>query len=153
MAAGDKNFKVNVAISLIPVEETTLADGTTVRQDVHSTIDKGAGSQHTVPADEHPESIVLRSNFNVSPGPNSVYSLFGAPVSINALFVKIVGGPPNGTLSIYSGVAESMMVTLSGIGDFTYLPLPSGGGMGTYFLPNVPGVLVDVLIMGYGSEV
>ena len=43
MTAGDKNYKVNVAISLIPIEETVLADGTTKTQNLHSLIDKGIG--------------------------------------------------------------------------------------------------------------
>lgn len=153
MAAGDKNYKVHVSISLIPIEETVLADGTTKTQNLHSLIDKAEGGQQVVLGmPGYPDSVVLYEKVLVPEGLTDLATLLNDTfTSVEAIFLKIV--PPVRTapypvVGIYSADHSTCLSELSDGGSFAYLYRCHHSLDQIHVVANASDVYIDVLIAG-----
>jgi hypothetical protein len=153
MAAGDKNYKVHVAISLIPIEETVLADGSTKVQNLHSLIDKSEGGQQVVLGmPGYPDSVVLYEKVLVPQELTDLATLLSDTfISVEVLFLKIV--PPVRTapypvVGIYSADYTTCLSELSEGGSFAYLYRCHHALDEIHVVANASDVYIDVLLAG-----
>jgi hypothetical protein len=123
------SFFVRARLSAFPIERVTLADGTTLKDNIHSDIDKGLSGSEDSEAVSTAEQVAIVEDYTPVSGGENMQTIFSAtsmdsndtPIMLIAVGKEKVG---TGGCWLDFG-SETRISELTEVGEFIYISNPN----------------------------